>query len=159
MSAIATFIKLPIASLNELRLAAMSRKTIIGKATDAFTEYLYKNGKEVGKYEWTGYYLGTLLPYLQEHNIDLMKSNFDELSSFLTETRSVTTFIFPFSFKQLYINKLNEINNEIELREYFNNFNEANEIDAGKYMLDGIKTIKSGLDTLDEESVIILFIG
>src|SRR3979411_1517208 len=98
MSAIASFIKLPKSALEGLRKAVAS-------GTDY--DYLRANGREVAEYQWSGYVLATLLPYLQQkHQVDLMKSEYDELAAFLTNTTSATHFIFTPSQRTAFLNRL-----------------------------------------------------
>ena len=85
MSAIASFTKLPKTSLNGLRQAT---------AQGNFDSFLQQHGKPVAGYEWSGFILATLLPYLEEQQIQLMKSEHDELATFLCQTLQATCFIF-----------------------------------------------------------------
>jgi hypothetical protein len=95
MSAIASFIKLPKTALDGLREAAVPRKRLFGGQRDSYTDYFRQHGQEVADYKWSGYVLATLLVCLQkEHQIDLMKSEFDELATFLSKSRGATSFIF-----------------------------------------------------------------
>ena len=85
MSAIASFTKLPKTSLDGLRQAT---------AHGGFDRFLQQHGKSVADYEWSGYILATLLPYLDEQQIQLMKSEHDEVAAFLSQTLQATCFIF-----------------------------------------------------------------
>ena len=81
MSAIASFIKLPKTAIEGLRQVALPRKRLFGKPRDSYLDYLYRHGQDVADYQWSGFILATLLPYLEEqHQITLMKSEYDELS-------------------------------------------------------------------------------
>lgn len=94
MSAIASFIKLPKAALDGLRAAAVPKKRHFGAPRDLYPDYLQQHGQEVADYKWSGHVLATLLVCLQkQHQIDLMKSEFDELSTFLSQSRGATCFI------------------------------------------------------------------
>ncbi len=160
MSAIASFIKLPKSALDGLRDAAIPKKRFFGAPRDTFHDYLSKHGTEVAEYPWSGYVLATLLPYLQEqHQIDLMRSEQDALSKYLSETRSATVFIFTPAHRTAYADKLGAEFSEQSLRDSYNEFNASSEPDAGKPMLDGIRTIRQSLSALDESSVIIFIIG
>src|SRR5260370_38655741 len=98
MSAIASFTKVQTSALEGLRNAAAS-----GTGCD----YLSANGREVAEYRWSGYVLVTLLPYLQQkHQIDLMKSEYDELAAFLTNTTGATHFVFTPTQRTAFLNRL-----------------------------------------------------
>jgi hypothetical protein len=120
MSAIASFIKVSKSGLDGLRNAA-------GNGTDC--DYLIANGHDVAEYRWSGYVLGTLLPYLQEkHQIDMMKSEYDELAAYLTNTTGTTHFIFTPSQRTAFLKRLEPKSfSEEEMCQYFNEFNATNE--------------------------------
>ena len=160
MSAIASFIKMPKTALDGLREATVPKKSLFGTPRDVFPDYLRKHGRDVSQYEWSGYVLATLLPYLaKEHQIDLMKSEHRELSAFLAQAREATYFIFTTAHKQAYLAKLDGQFSEEKLRDYYNKFNASNEAEVGKPMLDGVDALKQSLSALDEGSVIVLSIG
>jgi len=148
MSAIASFIKLPKTALEGLRKAAAS-------GTDY--DYLHANGREVAEYRWSGYVLATLLPYLQEkHQIDLMKAEYDDIATLLTNSTGATHFIFTPSQNTAYLNRLDPtLFSQEEMRDYFNAFNETNEQEIGRAMLDGIAVFRESLRQLDEGSVVV----
>ena len=93
MSAIASFTKLPKSALDRVREAAVPKKRFFGAPRDMYEEYLRRHGREVAEYRWSGFVFATLLPYLQEkHQIDLMKSDYNELGTFLTKARGATSY-------------------------------------------------------------------
>ena len=150
MSAIASFTKLPKTSLDGLREAT---------AQGGFDRYLHQHGKSVTDYEWSGFILATLLPYLDEQQIQLMKSEHDDLSTFLSQTLQATCFIFTDTHRQAYVAKLApESFPEQKLREYYNEFNATDEPDAGQPMLDGIRAFRQSLSAVDDGSVIVFSI-
>src|SRR5262245_5362995 len=107
MSAIASFIKLPTSALDGLRDAAAPKKRLFGAPRDTFNDYLSEHGREVASYPWSGYVLATVLPYLHEqHQIDLMRSEHDGLSEYLSESRSASIFIFTQAHRNAYADKL-----------------------------------------------------
>jgi hypothetical protein len=160
MSAIASFIKLPKAALDRLREAAVPKKRLFGGQRDTYPDYLRQHGKEVADYNWSGHVLATLLVYLQkQHQIDLMKSEFDELSTFLSKSRGATYFILTDAHKQAYLLTLGGEFSEQTLCDYYNTFNGSAETDVGRPMLDGVRAFKQSLDTLDEKSVVVFSIG
>ena len=151
MSAIASFIKLPKSALEGLRNSAAS-------GTDY--DYLIANGREVAEYRWSGYVLATLLPYLQQkHQIDLMKSEYDELAAFLTNATGATHFIFTPSQRAAYLDRLESGSfSEEEMRQYFNDFNATDEREMGRAMLDGVAAFQQSLGQLDDGSVVLFSI-
>ncbi len=160
MSAIASFILMPKSAIAGLGDAATPKKNWLGKPKDVYHDYLAKNGRVVAHYEWSGYTLATLLPYLQEQQIDLMHSDFDSISTHLTQKRGATHFVFTEAHKHAYLARLTPQSfAEATLRDYYNEFNAASEPEAGKPMLDGIRAIQGSLQALDENSVIIFSIG
>src|SRR3954469_13348038 len=141
MSAIATFTQLPKTALDELRRAA---------TPGTYDKFLEQRGRKVADYKWSGYVLATLLPYLEEqHQIDLMHSEQDELAGFLTDTLGSTHFIFTQAQRQAYLDKLApELFSEQRLRDYANEFNATDEPEAGQPMLDGIRALRQSLSAL-----------
>jgi hypothetical protein len=121
---------------------------------------LREHGREVADYNWSGFVLATLLPYLQEnHQIDLMKSEYDELASFLTQARNATHFIFTEAQRSAFMNRLDvRLFSETDLRNYFNEFNETNDQEVGRAMLDGVVALQQSLSQLDSGSVIVFII-
>jgi len=152
MSAIASFTKVPTSALEGLRNAAAS-----GTGYD----YLNANGREVAEYRWSGYVLATLLPYLQQkHQIDLMKSEYDELAAFLTNTTGATHFIFTPIQRTAFLNRLEPRSfSEEEMRQYFNEFNATNEQEIGRAMLDGISALRESLGQIEDSSIVVFSIS
>jgi hypothetical protein len=146
MSAIASFIKLPAAAAEELRMD--------------YDQCVEERGQEVADYGWSGYVLATLLPYLQEHDIDLMHSSYDALATRLCQAREATVFIFTPAHREAYLPKLSPAQfSGDELRDYFNEFNGCTEPEMGQAMLDGIAALQESLASLDADSIVLLTIG
>jgi hypothetical protein len=158
MSAIASFTQLPTSALAGLRTAAVPKKTFFGSTKDGYDRYLAQNGRPVADYPWSGYVLATLLTYLEERGIDLMHSEHDELSTFLTTTRHATHFVFTDTHRSAYLDQLSKSFSEEELRDYFNEFNASDEPDAGKPMLDGIAAFRDSVASVDKDSVVLFAI-
>jgi len=151
MSAVASFTKLPKTSLDGLRQAT---------AQGGFDRYLQQHGKSVADYEWSGYILATLLPYLDEQQIQLMNSEHEELASFLSQTLQATCFVFTDAHRQAYVSRLApESFSAQQLGDYYNEFNATAEPDAGQPMLDGIRALRQSLNALDADSVIVFCIA
>ncbi len=121
---------------------------------------LQQHGKSVADYKWSGYVLATLLLYLDEQQIQLMKSEHDELARFLSQTLQATCFIFTDDQRQTYISQLApELFSVQKLGDYYNEFNGPDASDAGQPMLDGIRALQQSLSILDKDSVIVFCIA
>jgi hypothetical protein len=156
MSAIADFTLLDISLLDALKEAAVSKKRFLRAPIDAFFDFLKSNGKPLAEYRWSGYVFGTLLPYLEEQGIDLMSSEYDELSTFLTDSRGVTYFLLTNAHKDSYLAKLDLGNFDKEqLRNFYEQFNEEEDEEAGQYMLDAIAVLHQNLESLEKGKIIV----
>jgi hypothetical protein len=146
MSAIASFIRIPITAVEHLR--------------SDYGECLETGGESVADYDWSGYVIATLLSYLDEHGIKLMQSSHDELTQQLSQTQEATIFILTAAHKEAYLDRLTpEHFLSDDLRDYFNDFNATDEVEIGQAMLDGIHSIHQSLSALDQDSVVVLTIG
>lgn len=160
MSAIAEFIRLPKTALEGLRSSATTKRKLFGGTSNNFPEYLRKHGKEEAEYRWSGWVFSTLLAYLDEqHQIDLTHSELDDLAGFLNDSVGPSNFFLTYSHRQAYLSKLEGEFSEDALRDYFNEFNEANESEIGEPMLDGIRAVRECLSKLDDQSVVLFHIG
>jgi len=159
MSAIASFILVPTSALPGIRESVVPKKKFFGGVKDTFHDVLKQNGRAAACYERSGYVLATLLPFLEEHGIDLMKSEHGELARYISEKRQTTCFILTSAEKKFMPQLLPEMFSEAVLRDYFNEFNGSNESDIGKAMLYGIQALGESLQSVDENSVVILIIG
>jgi hypothetical protein len=161
MSAIASFILIPKSSLPELRSAAVPKKAWFGGTKDRFHDFLRQRGREVSRYDWSGYVIATLLVYLQQRKgIDLMKAQGDDVSPFLIEKRKGTWITLDASQKVSHLTQLApESYSETELRDFYNEFNASNETEIGKAMLDGIRSIGESLGAVDSDSIVLLNIA
>jgi hypothetical protein len=122
---------------------------------------LEEHGEEVVTYPFSGYVLVTLLPYLKKnHQIDLMKSEYDAVARSLSAESGATHFILTYALKADHLAKLQALSIPgEELRDYYNKFNAANEPDAGKPMLEGIRALLEALNRVDDSSVVVLTIS
>ena len=160
ISAIATITLLPKSIIPALRDAATPKKGFFGKPKDKYPAVLAQHGREVERYVWSGYVLATLLPSLKNaRKIDLMKSEFADLSSLLTEARGATVLVLDAGHKH-WLSELDPAKfSEQELRDRFNQFNAANEPDAGRWMLDGVRFLQQALSQVQADEIGLLVIG
>ena len=151
MSAIATFHLMAKASVDGLKTVAVGQ----------LAAFLDSNAREVVQYDWSGWVFGTLLTYLdEERNIDLTKSSFDDLCALLTSNLGATCFVLTHEHLLSFESKLDPHDyREAELRDYYNDFNETDEPDAGRPMLDGIRSLRDALRQIDDKSIVLLRIG
>jgi len=146
MSAIAEFIRVPVTSVEELG--------------DHYDEVVEREGAIAASYDFSGAILATLLSYLREQGIDLMRSPFNALTRRLSVARDASIFIFTPSHKDAFLSRLDPSLYSAEaLRDYFNEFNQTNEGAIGEAMLEGISSIRESLSGLDDDSVILFSIG
>jgi hypothetical protein len=139
--------------------AARPKRRLFGKAKSTFPETLQASGREVDGFEWSGYYFGVLLPYLDEKGVPLMDSEFNEAASALSEAQDATTFIFTPAHKSLLPQLDPEAHDEDELRRYFEAFNEYEDPEAGRAMRDALAALRRHIGELDESSVLLLTVG
>lgn len=146
MSAIAEFIRVPIA--------------LIGRLDCHYEETVAEHGCSAADYDWSGYVMATLLSYLDEKGVKLMDSPYRALANQLCQERGATFFIFTNQHKDAYLERLSpSLFSVEELRDYFNAFNACDEDEIGQAMFDGITAIQESVRSLDANSVILLCIG
>ena len=162
MSSIAHCTLIPILKLNALRIAAVPKKSWFSRREkDTFYDFLDANGTPCLEFEGGGYYCVMALTWLEEKkNIDLMKSEHNDLAHFLSETREGACFILTKSVRDRYLEFISpDENSAQELTRYFEEFNEQEDPDSGQGIIDAIKWLKDCLDRINEGQVGILMIG
>jgi hypothetical protein len=159
MSAVASFVILPVASLEELRSTAVPKKRFFGGHRDDMPHFLSQTGRAVVEFPWSGHVIATVLVYLKGLGIDLMRSSYHELGTFLSKSRGVTAFIISNDQRIQYSDALQRAFSEEELCAYYNQFNEASETGAGRPMLDGIVALRDALSATNADSVVLVTIG
>jgi hypothetical protein len=159
MSAIASFTLLPKSTLPGLREAAVPTR-FGGNKQDDFWPYVYAHGRKLKEYKWSGYFFGTLLPYLEEKRaINFSSPDFEETGSFLSNVRAISAYILTEVHRQAKEEDLDpDTYSEEELRAYFEAFNETTNEEAGRAMLDGIAVLHENLSHVDKDSVVLLMI-
>jgi hypothetical protein len=161
MSTLASTTILRAADLNGLAQTAQSKgRSWFGLGRDSYQAFLEKNGRPLGDYPASGYVVATLLSYLEEmRRHDLMHSAHDALAALLSETRRVGHFFLTEEHRP----RIQELSAdrfaEAELRDYYNEFNEAHEEEAGRAMLQALSFLRQGLGAIDADHVVLLRIG
>ena len=159
MSAIATFTKLPKASVEALRAAAIPKRRLFGAPKDLYWDFIERHGEEVANYRWSGYVMAAVIPYLTDKHGMAFSSEMADIGSFLCEKRQSSFIPFTLTDKEKYLQQLGQEFPESELRDYYNNLFGANESDIGSAMRDGIAALKQALGALDGDSFVLLHIG
>ena len=165
MSAIADFRLIEKSKLSDLNNAAeivvkkgFFKKTVI----DNYNKYLDTNTKRLKEFEESGYIFGNLLVYLQEKKeIDLLKSEYDNIANEVCKKRGNSTIFLTKSHKDKYGHLLNPNNYSLdELIAYNIEFSEDNDPEFAKGELKGIAALRDNLNTIpDENYIVILTIG
>jgi hypothetical protein len=93
VSAIAECYIVTPSALPAIRDAAMPKKSFLGKPKDTFFDVLRSQSSRRVEYGWSGYVIATLLPYLDDQGVRLMKSSHDDLAHELSDKRQATFFV------------------------------------------------------------------
>jgi hypothetical protein len=153
MSLVAGFRLVPIAAVPRLvEAAAQSART--------YADQLREDaGREV-TFPGSGGLLATALAYLQQHGVPIMESGFAGAANELSKLTGKTQVILTAAQRDACFDAINVApDRESELRDYFNDFNAANEPDVGRAMLDGLRAIREVLVQVSEKNVVLLTIG
>jgi hypothetical protein len=160
MGAVASFYLIPKSALAGLRDAAPYVEGLTGTDRDPYWRYLDEHGREIVDFRWTGYVFGALLPYFEQQLGMDFRSEYDELSLLLTETRGATHFFFTDAHRRTYLDVLSSHQFSKEaLGAFFNQLYAVNDPESGDIMLEGIEAIKKALAQLDESSVVLVSVG
>ena len=120
-----------------------------------------ESGESVAEYDYSGYVLGTLLSYLDDHDIKLERSSYDALVNELCEEHGISLFILTSAHRDAYLLRLTPEQFSVEdLQAFFNNFNACAEgPEIGEAMLAGVVALRESLVSLDSDSVVVCTIG
>lgn len=146
MSAIAEFIRLPTSSVEQLRFTY---------------DDTMESGEPVAEYDYSGYVLGTLLPFLDNRDIKLGRSLYNSLINELSEERGISLFILTPAHRNAYLARLSpEQFSVAELQAFYNRFNSCAEgPEVGEAMLAGVVAFRESLASLNDDSVVVCTIG
>jgi len=152
MSLIAEFKKMPIAKFEEWSLAVAIEG--MNEETNAF---LQTHAKPLTEYDGSGYVYSTLLEYLAEKGIDLEESEYALLASEMTDNHYELCTVLTNEHKAAYLKQLDLANfDEHELKDYYNEFNDTDENEAGSFMLEAIRVLQFNLREADETTIVML---
>jgi hypothetical protein len=100
------------------------------------------------------------LPYLDEHGIDLLHSDHEEVASILSQTREGSAFVLTSDHRERYLARLDPSRFDgAVLRRYYEEFNDTAAEGVDYAMLDGIAFLRDTLAPLESEIVAVLIIG
>jgi hypothetical protein len=151
MSLIASFHRLPLAALDDLRRIGTPEEV-------EFTEIL-ERGNEVANYRWSGSVMAALMPYLRQFGVYLGEAEKD-LAEKSSGHFGATCFIFTEADRLKFMERLvPALYDESELAGYCNELNGWNEPTVGKGMLDGIVALREAIESLDSGHIVLLTIG
>ncbi len=143
-----------------MQAAASPRKRIVRGTSDEFWDVLGRETITRIEYSWAGYVLGTLLPYLDEQDIDLTHSDHDEVASTISETREGSVFVLTSDHRERYMARLDPTAFEgAALRRYYEELTEMTADGVDYAMLDGIAFFRDTLAPLQSSIVAVLIIG
>ncbi|MGC3998602.1 MAG: hypothetical protein QM767_14525 [Anaeromyxobacter sp.] len=157
MPATATVTLFPVAALPALREAAEQRQP--GAAQGTLRRTVAQHGRPVAAYGWAGYVLATLLACLEELRAITLDSDLDDLALGLAEKQNAS-FIFLTPEHRRWLPELEPARfTEQELCAYFNDFNECEEPDSGRPMLEGVGFLQRAIAAVEPDTVGLLVIG
>ena len=131
-----------------------------GGTSNRFGDVLGREAITRIDYGWSGDVLATLLPYLDEHGIDLMRSDHDELASTLSQTQAGSVFVLTSAHRERYLARLDpSAFDGAVLRRYYEEFNGTAAEGVDYAMLDGIAFLRDTLAPLQSAIVAVFIIG
>jgi hypothetical protein len=145
-----------------LRSAAFpSKGGFLRRPKDTFHEFLASMGAPCADLDLNGFYCVMALTWLQEiAEVDLMKSSHDDLATFLSDARQASCFILTQEHSDGLADSIEpESYSAGELTEYFKEFNELDDPESGKGMIDSMAWLKTCLRQVNAGHVGILMIG
>jgi gluconate kinase len=147
-------------ALQIVRAAARPRKRIVRGKSNEFWDVLGRQTITRIEYGWSGCVLATLLPYLDEHGIDLVHSDHDEVASTISQTREGSLFVLTSDHRERYLARLDpSAFDGAALRRYYEEFNETAAEGVNYAMLDGIAFFRDTLAPLESAIVAVFIIG
>jgi hypothetical protein len=165
MSAVADFRLIETSKLSELRDNAeirIEKKLFSKKTIDTYWDYLNSNSKKLKDFEYSGYIFADLLIFLVENkNIDLLKSRYDDIANSIVEKRQNSTIILTYDHRQAYLDKLTPDQFSADEIVAFNkDFSENDDLELVKAEIEGIKALRDVLDQLTgDDQVVLLSVG
>jgi gluconate kinase len=159
-SAIGQSFVISASALPIVRAAARPRKRILRGTSDELWDVLGRETITRIEYAWSGDVLSTLLSYLDEQGIDLVRSDHDEVASTISQGREGSVFVLTSDHRERYLARLDpSAFDGAVLRRHYEEFNETAAAGVGYAMLDGIAFLRDTLAPLDSAIVAVFIIG
>lgn len=161
MSAITNFRLIETSKLNELRENAavkIEKKFFSKKTIDNYWNYLNSNSEKLRDFKYSGYIFANLLIFLAENKeIDLLKSEYDDIASAIAERRQNSTIILTYRHREAYLHKL-ETNKFAmsELIAFNKDFSEDVDPELANAEMAGIEALRDSLDHLTSDNQVVL---
>ena len=147
-------------ALPDVLAAASPPKGSVRGPSDEFWEVLGRATITHIEFAWSGDVLATLLPYLDEQGIDLLRSDDDEPASTLSQTREGSLLVLTTAHRERYLARLDPSRFDgAALRRYYEELNGTAAEGVAYAMLDGIAFFRDTLAPLDSAIVAVLSIG
>jgi gluconate kinase len=159
-SAVGRSFVISVSALPVVQAAASPRKRIGGGTSDEFWNVLGRETINRMEYAWSGHVLATLLPYLVEQSIDLVRSDHDEVASTISQTREGSVLVLTSNHRERYLARLDpSAFDGAVLRRYYEELNGTAAEGVDYAMLDGIAFLRDTLAPLDSAIVAMVIIG
>jgi hypothetical protein len=146
--------------LEKIAEAATPRRGFFGGVKDEFDAVLSRFGRTYPDFDHSGYVLATVLPYLADNGVDLMKSEYAPISEAISSARGCSCFVITQGMRERHEAALAALSvDEDALAAYYQAFHETDGTDAGPPMVAGIVYLRSVLAATTRDMVAILIIG
>ena len=160
MSLLAIANTVPISALAELDRVAEPRKRFFGGVSDDFPATLRRVSRNELKFAASGSILATLLPFLEDHGIGLLKSEYDTFADRWSAVRQATFIVLTNDHKVASLEALEGATFDLQaLRTYYESFNEVTAPGVEQPMVEGVQFLAAVLRSVSENSVGVLGIG
>jgi len=143
-----------------VQAAADPRKRTVRGTADDFWDVLGRETITRIEYSWSGDVLATLLPYLDEQGIDLIRSDHHGVAATLSQTREGLVFVLTSDHRERSLARLDpSAFDGAALRRYYEKSNKTAAQGVEYAMLDGIAFLRDTLAPLESAIVAVLIIG
>jgi hypothetical protein len=160
MSSIAQATLIPKDRLYHVVGAALPKRRLFRKPVDEFDQVLEQESLCRTNFTDTGAVLATVLSYLDDNGIGLLTSELEAHAASISTARQSTCFIFTNAQREALGAKLASLQVDHDsLRQYWEDFHETAEPEAGSAMASGIAYVSTVLDLVKEDVVAIVTVG
>ena len=159
MSQVATATVLASKSLPSVVKAAAPRRRWFGGSKDEYHAVKAEQGKTLPAFNGDGMYLVTALVWLEERGLDLLSSSHDADASTLTEARGATHIILEHAHRAHLPAMNSAVGSEDDLRQYYEAFHEVEDPPAGRELQTAMSYLRSLLDELKGDEIVLIEVG